>query len=270
MTGQTQIDLPYSELMASLSPDAAGVWHTHIPDGWLQGRTTYGGLSAALCHHAGKRSARDMPLRSAQIAFVGPAAGDVSLKVEVLRAGKSSTYVGVDLFGELGLATRAIFVFGSARPEGKRIVPHLIAPEVPAPNPANRMFPAAVGPVFISNFDVELVSGGLPLSGSGIAENLYWMRHRDRAAPSDITSLLALGDAPPPVGMSFYDRPIRISSMNWSIDVLTDAFETEDNWWLSRAHAQTLGDGYSSQSMTLWNRHGTPVMASRQTIAIFG
>jgi len=270
MTQQTQPSLSYSQLIASLRRDASGLWHTHIPAGWLQGRTTYGGLSAALCHEAGKPLGRDMPLRSAQIAFVGPAGGDVTLKAETLRAGKSSTFVGVDLIGEKGLATRATFVFGAARPEGKTMTSGLIAPDVAAPNLSNQLFPDNVGPVFLSNFDVEMISGGVPMSGSDNPENLYWMRHRDRAAIADVTALLALGDAPPPVGMSFYTEPLRVSSMNWSIDVLSQTFETDDNWWLSRAEAQTLGDGYSAQSMTLWNRHGKPVLASRQTIAVFG
>ncbi len=268
MAGQT--GLSYSALIASLSKNDAEIWRTHIPANWLQGRTTYGGLSAALCHQVGKTLARDMPLRSAQIAFVGPAGGDVSLQAEILRAGKSSTYVGVDLMGEGGLATRATFVFGAARLEGKTMASGLIAPDVAAPNVSNQMFPDRVGPVFISNFDVELISGALPMSAGNNPENLYWMRHRDEAAPADITSLLALGDAPPPVGMSFYDGPLRISSMNWSIDVLSDDFVSDGNWFLSRAVAQTLNHGYSSQDMTLWNRKGAPIMASRQTIAIFG
>jgi hypothetical protein len=54
-----------------------------------QGRTTYGGCSAALCLEAAKRLLRDQrhsagaaelpPLRSAQVAFVGPAGGDVKV-----------------------------------------------------------------------------------------------------------------------------------------------------------------------------------------------
>jgi len=70
--------------------------------------------------------------------------------------------------------------------------------------------------------------------------------------------------------MSMFTTPIKISSMNWSIDMLTDTFETEDNWWLSRSTVQTLADGYSAQAMSLWNTKGEPVMLSRQTIAVFG
>jgi len=262
--------LPYSDLLASLKANADGTLQTHIPGDWLQGRTTYGGLSAALCHAAGKPLARDMPLRSAQIAFVGPTGGDVSLSAEVLRAGKSSTYVGVDLMGERGLATRAIFVFGSARPESKQIPPSLIAPQAEPPETSDRIFPENVGPAFLANFEVEMISGPVPMSSAESAEQLFWLRHRDRAAPRNVTSLLALADAPPPAALSLCSGPVNVSSMNWSIDVLTDTFNTEDDWWMARAHAETARDGYSSQNMTLWNRHGVPVMASRQTIAMFG
>lgn len=260
----------YSELITSVQADAQGLSRAYIPAEWLQGRTTYGGLSAALCHQVARELSRDMPLRSAQIAFVGPTGGDVTLKAETLRAGKSSTYVGVDLLGDKGLATRAIFVFGAARPESLKTAPRLTAPDVAAPSLDAQFIPPKIGPVFLENFQVEMIAGGVPMSGSSTAENLYWMRHRDPAAPSDASALLALADCPPPAALSLYSAPAMVSSMNWSIDVLSDTFETEDNWWLARAHAETVKDGYSSQSMTLWNRHGKPVMASRQTIALFG
>ena len=52
-----------------------------IPDTWMQDRTAYGGLSAAIALEAAIRSQDDLPpLRSAQIAFVGPLAGEVTVK----------------------------------------------------------------------------------------------------------------------------------------------------------------------------------------------
>jgi hypothetical protein len=34
--------------------------------------------------------------------------------------------------------------------------------------------------------------------------------------------------------------------------------------------AESIGDGYSSQRMVLWDTTGAPVLIARQTIAIFG
>jgi len=59
----------------------------------MQGRTTYGGLSAALCLKAAEGLAEGAALRSAQIAFVGPVGGDVRIKTDVLRRGKSAVYI---------------------------------------------------------------------------------------------------------------------------------------------------------------------------------
>ena len=262
--------ISYSNLIASIT-EAGDALSVHIPPDWMQGRTTYGGLSAALCLKAARPLADGIPLRSAQIAFVGPVGGDVSIKASVLRIGKSARFIGADILAPDGsVATRATFIFGNSRENAQTIAPRLPMPEVPSPGNIPSLMPKGIGPSFIHNFEVLLAKGDPPFSGGKSGENLLWMRHADRAVPNSVTALFALGDAPPPAAMSMYTTPIMISSMNWSSDVLTDTFETDDNWWLSRATAQTLKDGYSAQAMTMWNTRGEPVMLSRQTIAVFG
>ncbi len=261
----------YSDLIASIQENGANTFAVHIPAEWMQGRTTYGGLSAALCLKAARPLAEGIPLRSAQIAFIGPVGGDVVMKAHVLRIGKSARFIGADILAPDGsIATRATFIFGAERKTAQTIAPRLPMPDLPPPRDIPSFMPAGVGPSFIHNFEVLLAKGERPFSGGKSGENFLWMRHADRSVPDSATALLALGDAPPPAAMSVYTTPLRISSMNWSIDVLTDKFETDDNWWLSRATAQTLSDGYSAQAMAMWNTKGEPVMVSRQTIAVFG
>jgi acyl-CoA thioesterase len=262
---------PYSELIASIAYKGDGTAGLHIPPDWMQGRTTYGGLSAALCLKAARPLAEGVPLRSAQIAFVGPVGGDVRLQASVLRRGKSAVYISADILGpDNSVATRATFIFASAREMSRTMPARVPMPDVPSPGNIPSLMPRGVGPSFIHNFDVLLAHGDAPFSGGESGENLLWMRHADRRVENSATALLALGDAPPPAAMSMFTTPIKISSMNWSIDILTDTFDTEDNWWLSRSTVQTLDDGYSAQAMSLWNTKGKPVMLSRQTIAVFG
>jgi len=53
---------------------------------------------------AAKREFTDLPpLRSAQFALIGPSAGKIMVRVSMLRRGKSTAFVGADLFGEDGL-----------------------------------------------------------------------------------------------------------------------------------------------------------------------
>ena len=61
-----------------------GGWRGTVPDNWLQGRTAYGGFSAALALHAAQKSDLDLPpLRSAQVSFIGPLSGDIVIRAHV-------------------------------------------------------------------------------------------------------------------------------------------------------------------------------------------
>ena len=86
-----------------------------VPDTWMQGRTAYGGLSAALALEAAIRSQPDLPpLRSAQIAFVGPLAGEVTVETRLLRRGRTAAYIEANVFGDGTLGLKALFVFMTA------------------------------------------------------------------------------------------------------------------------------------------------------------
>ena len=106
----------FSELMCSVvrSDDT---WSVDVSADWKQGRTLYGGLSAALCAQAALNEWSDLPpLRSASFSFVGPAEGKLQLAPSLLRRGKSTVFAAVDLSGEAGLATRAIFASARGAP----------------------------------------------------------------------------------------------------------------------------------------------------------
>lgn len=258
----------FTELMAGLARADDG-WTTSVSDDWLQGRTTYGGLSAALCLQGALREFGELPpLRSAQFAFVGPAAGALQIRPTVLRKGKSTVFAGVDLFGEAGLATRATLCFGAAR-KSALAYRNIPAPAVPPPDACPSFFRHVQGLNFTSHFDGRLAGGHPPLSRAGEPEIVLWLRHRDPALQQDAVALLALADAPPPAGMVLFEARAPISTMTWSIDLLSDDMTTDGGWWMIRTSAETISEGYSSQAMTVWNAAGAPVMVCRQNIAVF-
>ncbi len=253
----------------SVFSERPGVFLGRVPENWLQGRTFYGGLTAALCLEGSVRAFPGLPpLRSAQISFIGPAEGEVRVTASMLRQGKSVTFVNADLFGEGGLAARAVFAFGLARASifNRHFTP---APDVPGPDDAGLFFPPGLeGPAFARNFDVKLARGGVPITASIEHDHFIWVRHRDPGATS-IAALLALADMPPPAMMPMFPHPARISSMTWGLNFLTDHPHTEDGWWLLESRAENAAEGYSSQDMFVWNRAGEPIIAGRQSVAIF-
>lgn len=260
--------IDFTALMSSMTTNGDTCSVTATED-WLQGRTLYGGLAAAFCLESVSRQFGELPpLRSAQFSFIGPAAGTVTMRPTLLRKGKSTMFVAVELSGEAGLATRATFCFGAAR-ESSVAYGSLEAPEIAAPETYPPFFRKIPGLNFAQHFDGRLASGSFPFSGANDPTITLWMRHRDDAEPSSTAALVALTDAPPPAALSLFKTPGPISTMTWGIDMLTDRLETDNGWWLIRTRADIVSDGYSSQASTVWNAAGKPVLVCRQNIAMF-
>ncbi len=258
----------YSELIAGLKRGTAGRIEATIPDGWMQGRTTYGGLTAALCLESANELVSDMPVRAAQVAFIGPVGGDVVISPSILRRGKSSAFVNVDLVSEDGVMARCIFTYGAKRPS-RLDQPSRGCPEIAAPDECPSFF-GERRPTFANHFNIRLAAGAPPLSGAEHGDMTLWLRHKDQGALWTPSTLLSLADAPPPAAMSMMTEPAPISSMTWMAEFLTDEITTTEGWFMAHHESQATRHGYSSQSMRLWNRSGDPVMIGRQTVAVFG
>lgn len=260
---------PFSELVAALQ------WHgegcsIELPADWLQGRTAYGGLSAALCLEASLQAQADLPpLRSAQFCFVAPASGGLRMAPRVLRRGKSTVVVGVDLEGDSGLAVRATLCFGTSRLVTQDHLA-LPMPALPAPDAAAQYYRWPGRPNFMSHFDGRLAAGSLPGSPGQAPTMTVWLRHRDSGGGHPLVRLLALADALPPAALVLYGRTVPISTMTWSIDVLDADAQSPDGWWLAQTVADTAQQGYSAQSTVIWSGDGRPTLIARQNIALFG
>jgi len=237
---------------------------------WLQGRTAYGGLSAALCLQATLRSLEDLPpLRSAQFCFVGPATGKLSISADVLRKGKSTTLVGCDLTGDSGLAVRSTLCFGAGR-TSSHDHQSFVMPKVASPEDCPGYYVWPDRPNFMSHFDGRLAAGARPRTVGAKPEMTVWLRHHDAGDEASLVRLLALADALPPPSLVLSKEFIPISTMTWSIDMLDDKPFTSTGWWLVQATANTSREGYSAQETVIWSPDGKPILVARQNVAIFG
>jgi acyl-CoA thioesterase len=264
--------LTFTDLMGSISPDDSSEngkrWSVIIPDQWMQGRTSYGGLSAALCLQTALLDNPNVPpIRSAQINFIGPTGGKVQMQTKILRQGKSVCYIEVLMFGEKGMATHAVFCFGAAR-ESKLNAVYTAKPDVPDLDDLPEFFPLGNAPIFAQHFETKLAIGDPPVSGSTKNEFYLWCRHSDRLA-NNMAALLAIADMPPPAVLPKFKEFAPISSMTWMLNFLIDEPKTRDGWWLLRSGAEHAVDGYSSQDMQVWNSNKELVISGLQNIAVF-
>lgn len=255
---------PVSDLIAGAARGDGGL-RVAIPGDWMQGRTAFGGLSAALALQAAIELEADLPpLRSAQVAFIGPLAGEVRISATRLRRGRNAAFIQADLESDAGIGLRATFVFmaqlGSAIAHDEASHERLRPPE-----PGAELY---TGPenFFTGNFN--FFDPGLELRP---AEWRRWARLRAREGLHPFVELMAIGDALPPAAFRLAsERQTPLSSLNWQINFLTDAPATREGWWLLSARADMARHGYSSQRMALWNADGEPIAEAMQGVAIFG
>lgn len=258
----------FSDLLNGLTTTAEQQSSVTVTDNWMQGRTTYGGMSAALCYQAVVNDFPELPpLRSAQINFIGPVGGQVSVTTKVMRQGRSVAYISAEMIGEKGLATHAVFCFGESR-ESRLNQDFTDKPNVASVEQSSNFFDSGFGPSFANNYDCLLAQGGHPVSGSDEYEHYIWVRHKDKNA-DDMAALIGIADMPPPAVLPMFKEFAPISSMTWMMNFLREDISTEDGWWLMRSAAEHARDGYSSQDMQVWNKAGDLVISARQNVAVF-
>lgn len=257
-------------VVETLVPDGDG-FAVDAPAEWSQGRTLYGGITAAFAYEAVRRSNEALPpLRSAQFMFVGPASGRLRFASTVLRRGRSSTLIAADCFSEEGTAAKAVFAFGGVR-ESKVAHNFLPMPKVGAPNeaPSFRKEGGATRPGFWNNFETRLASGARPFDQSAERpEFTTWTRFLDTGGADPTTALLAIADCLPPAAMVHFPQPAPISTITWTVDI-AHVPQNLDGWHLLWASSEQAGEGYSLQNMAMWSEAGDLIVAGRQTIAIF-
>ncbi len=124
----------FSQVLASIEPCTGPGPSVTVPPDWLQGRTVFGGMQMALGGRAMRAvlplQAAAMPLRSAQMTFVGPLLGGapIRMKAETLRAGKSTVHARCDLMHDDGkVACTVVGIFGG--PRESRFVKEMPRPE---------------------------------------------------------------------------------------------------------------------------------------------
>lgn len=257
-------------VVETLVPEGDG-FAIEASEDWSQGRTLYGGMTAALAYEAVKRGHGELaPLRSAQLAFIGPASGRLRFTSTLLRRGRSSALIAAACFSEEGPAARALFVFGAAR-DSK--VAHNFLP-MPAVKSADE-----VGPFrkeggntrrgFWNNFETRLAAGGRLFDTSAERpEFSTWTRFLDTGGADPTTALLAIADCLPPAAMVLFPEPAPISTMTWTVDI-AHVPASLDGWHLLWASSEHAGEGYSLQNMAMWSEHGDLIATGRQTVAIF-
>ncbi|MCC2615853.1 thioesterase family protein [Aestuariibacter halophilus] len=244
-----------------------------VPSQWSQGRTCYGGVSAALLYRAMQsRLTGQRVMRSLNCNFIGPLLADqpFHIEVEALRQGKSASQMLARAIQNEQTAVLMQVCFGVSRDSKVQVKntdrhgmtiptkPKFI-PQIPK-----------VTPKFIRHFDLAIESGGLPFTGSSTANVDGWMRYSKPPQQFSDAHLVGLIDAWPPTVLQMLKWPAPASTMCWNVEFLHPhpAF-SPTGWFAYQARTRQAADGYAHTEANIWDENNNLVAISRQAVAVF-
>lgn len=263
----------FDELITKAELCAQTGEHMCIPASWGQGRTVFGGLSAALLYTVMQSYVSgERVLRSLNTNFVGPLVVDVpfTFEVEVLREGKSVSQLSARIVQNNTVAVFQQGCFGADR-ESDIVVKNNDNHIMPLPNDLPRFPTVEQGaPNYTSHIDLALARGHLPFSASKDSHTWGWMRFK--VPPQEVTDthLICLVDAWPPGVLQMMSTPAPASTMMWNLEFIHPHRPVQaEDWFAYQSHTRQAADGYAHAQANIWNNRGDLVAVSRQSIAIF-
>lgn len=244
---------------------------TTFDETWTQGRSAFGGLSAAFAV-TGMRKAlgQALPLRSLMVSFIAPLPnGEITVDASIQRQGKNVTQMTGSVYSQGQLCLQAMAAFGTAREE-LVVTPPLATP--PAKDSGIKISDHRKRlPAFLEYFEGSWVSEGLPFSGQCSTQLDMWVRHRSDMHNFPAEKLVAIADIPPPVVLSFFDKPpVPASSLTWSLEFVISPEQIESDWFYMEFTAEAAAEGYTQQSGRIYTEDGRLCALTRQCMVYFG
>ncbi len=245
-----------------------------VPAEWAQGRTVYGGLSAGLlCDALSQGVDSDRRLRYLKVGFLRPLDAEKPFRIEMeeVSAGRTVIVRSAQIIqdGTTRVTAQANFV---TKLESQVEIQTFEAPALKSWEAEGAMrIRGRQVPAFTQFFDFHVTTKGLPFQGREVPELGGWMRFE--TAPDNITKshLVCLVDVWPPVPVTYYDRVVPLSTINWGIHFAEPLDGIQGSDFLGYlARVNFFSNGYGSTTADIWAPDGRLLAKSYQTFVMYG
>ena len=247
----------------------------NIPEGWLQGRTLYGGLAVGILMQKALLTINDpsKQLLNCNVTFVGPVVvGEAKVTAEILRQGKSVTSIEVRLWQNEAVQTILLASFGSMR---ESVIHVDKLPSAPAYPDANTLYEVRTNPMmpqFMQHLDLRWAEGGYPFMGADQPDFGGWMRFHPEKHPSrsmQLQDFITLLDAWPPAVLPLCKGPVNASSLSWQVTMVNSIEANLTDWFKYKVTTDHAQHGYAMEYAYVWDQQDRLIAIYRQTVTVF-
>jgi hypothetical protein len=263
--------LPALDQATAVSAAGPGAFEAMMPDGWQQGRGSFGGLVFGVLVRAMEAELGDAGRRLRTLAgdIAGPVLpGPVSIRVEVLRRGSNQSNLQARLIQGAEVLSVASAVFSGPR---RVEVPGLRGIEPPERADWDQLPVLPVeppfGPAFARAYEYRS-AGPMPFAGGHEAETAGYIRERAAPARRDAASMIGLLDAWWPTLFSIDAQPRPMATISFLAELLVDPTRVDPAERLfHRARMAALEEGFFVELRELWSGDSCVAM-NQQTFVI--
>lgn len=244
-----------------------------IPASWAQGRTVFGGLSAALLCDAVLQGVDPVRrLRYLKVGFLRPLETEQPFRIEMKEKSAGGTVIvrSAQIVQEdiIRVAVEANFI---TELKSAIQIRTFRPPRLKPWNAESAMRMRGPGfPAFTQYIDFRTTTEGLPFQGHEVPELGGWMRFETAPETFAEPHLVCLIDAWPPAPVPYYDHIVPLSSINWTIHFAEPLDGVHGDQLLGYlARVNYFDNGYGSSSADIWAPDGRLLAKSYQTFVIY-
>jgi len=244
---------------------------------WGQGRTLFGGVSAAIALEKARQQIDiSRPLRSLSVSFCGATLADQDFHVssQLLSEGKSVSQINGHIIQNDKVVTQITACYGIERESEVEVQAQPVT--IPELGTGQRMsYISGLTPEFVQHIDYEYTRGQFPFSNSQYNELAGWMRFRDANEAMSESHLIALIDSWPPVALQKLKKLAPAATVTWNLEIvqplsLLEKPLTAGEWLYYEAEIQQAHHGYVHTEAKVYSPDGTLIALSRQLVTIYG
>lgn len=245
-----------------------------IDTSWAQGRSVFGGLSAALvlAHLEQKTFLNEKNLRSVNVNFCGAVTAELACEFEyqILSEGRSVIQVQGALLQEGKVKTQLIACYAIDRQSSVQVEAQKSSPLKQREESNILPFIEGLTPNFVQHVDLALATKSIPFSGSTSTHMAGWMSFKQPPEHFSDAAILALIDAWPPVLLPMLKAPAPTSSITWNIEFIQprEILNNQDALYYT-CDIQQADLGYGHTEAKIYHPNGQLVALSRQLVGVY-
>jgi acyl-CoA thioesterase len=243
---------------------------------WGQGRSIFGGLSAALVlvHIEANTDLAARDLRTVNIHFCGAVTPEepCEFRHQVLSKGRSVVQIEGQLLQGGEVKTAMVACFSTQRVSAIEVDCSNKQFPVAAADTAEMNFAFKQGstPHFVSYFDLRQTNNNLPFTGSDHSQINGWMRYFRPSEALNDASILALIDAWPPAVLPMMRSRAPSSTITWNVEFMHPRAPLEVEAMLYyECIAIQAGQGYAHTEAKIYHPNGQLLALSRQMVGVY-